>query len=216
MKTLLLTALALTLSATAWAAPHRTPYYWQKTTMFENLPIGSNDIVMLGDSITDGGEWAEFFPGLNMKNRGISGDNFSGVSDRLQPILDGKPRKLFLMIGINDLSQGKKPHHIAEGNRAIIRKIKQASPDTQIYLQSLLPVNDHYRRFLSVTSKPLVVAQINTLLKKVAEEEEVTYVDLFSKFAVDGKLNPKLSNDGLHLTGPGYELWRSIIEPLLK
>lgn len=216
MKTLLLTTLALVLSAGAWASPYRTPYYWQKATMFEQLPISSQDIVMLGDSITDGCEWAELLPGHNMKNRGISGDTCSGVFDRLQPILEGKPRKLFLMIGINDLSQGATPQQIADGNRAIIRRFKQESPGTQIHLQSLLPVNDCYNRFLHATAKSAMVPTVNALLRRVAEEEKVSYIDLFPHFAVQGKLNPKLSNDGLHLTGPGYTLWRSIIEPLLK
>ena len=43
----------------------------------------------------NGGEWAELLNNKRVKNRGISGDICQGVYDRLDPILKGKPAKIF-------------------------------------------------------------------------------------------------------------------------
>jgi Lysophospholipase L1 and related esterases len=79
-------------------------YYDQRATLFENLPITPSDIVFLGNSLTDGCEWAELFENPHIKNRGISGDVVLGIYDRIDPILKGKPAKIFLLTGINDVS----------------------------------------------------------------------------------------------------------------
>jgi hypothetical protein len=58
------------------------PYYQHKKQRFESYKTKA-DIVMIGDSITDGAEWHEMFPQLNIVNRGISGDTTVGVLNRL-------------------------------------------------------------------------------------------------------------------------------------
>ena len=37
----------------------RSTFYYQRATLFEALPTSKSDIVFLGNSITNGGEWAE-------------------------------------------------------------------------------------------------------------------------------------------------------------
>lgn len=96
--------------ATAQEVYHYNLYYYQRATLFEELPIDNDDIVFLGNSITDNCEWHELFDNPNIKNRGISSDVSMGVYDRLNPIVAGKPAKIFLMIGINDVSQIGRAH----------------------------------------------------------------------------------------------------------
>ncbi len=95
MKRLLVILLALaSLAAVAQKKPVNSDvYYARRATLFEHLPIYSSDIVMLGNSLTDGAEWNELFDNCHVKNRGIVGDIIPGFYERLQPILDGKPRK---------------------------------------------------------------------------------------------------------------------------
>src|SRR6476660_7913769 len=83
-----------------------TTYYQQRYSLFSSLPQTSGDIIFLGNSIIDGGEWSELFNDLRIKNRGISGDVSAGVLNRLTEIIHRKPGKLFVMIGINDLANG--------------------------------------------------------------------------------------------------------------
>ena len=61
------------------------------------------------------------------------------------------------------------------------------------------------------------IPEINSSLKKMASEENLKYIDLFEKFVNDeGKMNVKYTNDGLHLLGEGYMLWKSIVEPYIR
>lgn len=191
-------------------------YYYQRATLFEELPIASTDIVFLGNSITDGGEWAELFGDCRIKNRGISGDIADGVYDRLDAILKGKPAKIFLMIGINDVARGTSADTIVGRILKIADRIGQESPQTKLYIESVLPVNDCYGKFPGHTSRGNVVLEINRLLKKAALERQLTYIDLYSRFCnEEGKMKPEYSNDGLHLLGKGYLLWRQLLLPYI-
>ena len=188
-------------------------YYDQRELLFETLPTSHRDIIFLGNSITDGGEWNELFQNRHCKNRGISGDVCDGVLNRLTTITKGQPAKVFLMIGINDLGRGGNPDTVAAKTRQIVRRIKAESPRTKIFIQSVLPVNDHYGMFEGHTARWKDVPVTNALLKQIAEEENVTYIDLFSRFAnAEGKMNLDYSNDGLHLTGKGYQVWRDAVK----
>ena len=106
MKRILILAAALFSVCTAFA---QSEYNLQRRSLFEVLPVYSSDIVFLGNSITDGCEWAELFNNRHVKNRGISGDRSGWLLDRLDPIVGGHPKKLFLMIGVNDLAAGGLP-----------------------------------------------------------------------------------------------------------
>lgn len=192
-------------------------FYYQRATLFESLPVSSEDIIFLGNSITNGCEWAELFGNPHIKNRGISGDITRGVYDRLAPILKGKPAKIFLLIGINDLARGTSPDSILTNIRLIAEKIRAESPATHLYIQSLLPVTDYYGLFEGHTSRGALVPKINTGLKQIAEAAGVVYIDLYSAF-VDpdtGKMNTAYTNDGVHLLGKGYLLWRDVVQPYI-
>lgn len=189
-------------------------FYYQRATLFEKLPVTSSDIVFLGNSITNGAEWSELFRNPHVKNRGISGDIAEGVYDRLGVITEGRPKKIFLLIGINDVARGTAADTIVRRIEKIVRRIKEETPRTRIYIQSLLPVNDQFGKFGGHTSRGNVVLDVNRKLVLLAEKEAVTYIDLYSHFKNenDEKLNPRYTNDGLHLLGNGYMLWKKIVE----
>lgn len=193
-------------------------YYQQRVSLFESLPVSPEDIVFLGNSITDGGEWGELFAGKRVKNRGISGDIAMGVYDRLETIIKGKPAKIFLLIGINDLSKGTPPETIVKQIGQTIRRLQQESPQTALYLQSVLPVNDGFGMFEGHTSRWAEVKEINQGLQSIAKEAGLTYVDLYSHFIGDepDKMNRMYTNDGLHLLGEGYLKWMEIITPYIE
>lgn len=80
MKTILLLIIGLTYSLSTFGQTGRrySTYYYQRVSLFEQLPISSDDILFIGNSITDGGEWSELFQNSHVKNRGISGDTTWG------------------------------------------------------------------------------------------------------------------------------------------
>lgn len=214
----LFTALSFLLNMYSFGQENKySTFYYQRATLFEALPIGSEDIVFLGNSITNGCEWSELFADSRVKNRGISGDITMGVYDRLDPILQGKPAKIFLLIGINDVARGFSVDSIVGNIGLIIDKIRKESPATRLYLQSLLPVTDHYHLFEGHTSRGALVPQINERIKQLAEGNGITYIDLYARF-VDpstGKMNTSYTNDGLHLLGKGYVVWRDLVKPYI-
>lgn len=192
-------------------------YYYQRASLFEVLPVDSDDILFVGNSITDGGEWCELFQNPNVKNRGISGDTTQGVYDRLDALLKGTPAQIFLLIGINNVPRGESADSIAAGIRRIVQRIRQESPATEVLVQSVLPVTPQYGKFDGHTSRWQLVPEINRRVRRLAQEEKVTYIDLFSHFAdAEGKMKPEYTNDGLHLKGNGYLLWKEMVQPFLK
>jgi lysophospholipase L1-like esterase len=131
--------------------------------------------------------------------------------------VSGQPAKIFLLIGINDVARGISSDSIVQNIRLITETIKKKSPDTKLFLQSVLPVNDSFSKFHGHTSRYKMVPEINLQLKELARETNVTYIDLFSHFVNESgiKMDTKYTNDGLHLTGEGYLLWKEIVEPRL-
>lgn len=183
-------------------------YYYHRKEQFEMLPNTENEIIMLGNSITDQCEWHELFNNINVKNRGIGGDDTDGVLERLSEVTESKPSKIFIMIGTNDLAYSKTVDHVVENYKKIISQIQAESPSTKIYIESILPVDYsiHYTRPIAD------IIRINDQLKEITRHNNLIYIDLFSIFKTDqNKLNPAYSFDGLHLNGKGYQLWKKQI-----
>lgn len=217
MKKVFLIILLGLLGCVLYAQKYST-FYYQRASLFEELPVTSKDVIFLGNSITNGGEWCELFDNKHVKNRGISGDICMGVYDRLDAVLKGKPAKIFLLIGINDVNRGASADTIVRRIGKIVEKVKKDSPETRLYLQSILPVTDHYKMFNGHTKHWQMIPEINEKLQHLAEAGKVTYVDLYTHFVdpATGKLNIKYSNDGLHLLGKGYIRWAEIVKPYVQ
>src|SRR5690606_7305518 len=74
--------------------------------IFESIEVAETDKIFVGDSITDHGEFQEYFPGQTVLNRGISEDTSDGVLNRIKEVAERKPREVYIMIGINDIRAG--------------------------------------------------------------------------------------------------------------
>ena len=217
MKRILIAFFAVLLTQLSGAQTQKySTFYLQRASLFSKLAITPKDIVFIGNSITNGAEWNELFPRKRVKNRGISGDTSEGVYDRLDPVVKGKPAKIFILIGINDISRGIQADTIAQNMKRIVEKIQNESPKTKIYIQSILPVNPDFGMFKG-HMKPQLIKEINQSYQNIAQKYKVNYIDLYSHFLEEGtdKMDKKYTNDGLHLLGEGYLLWREIVKPYL-
>ncbi|MCX6222117.1 MAG: GDSL-type esterase/lipase family protein [Bacteroidia bacterium] len=192
-------------------------YYDQRKSLFEILPDTKNEIIFLGNSITDGSEWSELLGNQRAKNRGISGDTSEGVLFRLYQVTRAQPAKVFLLIGINDLAKNISPDTVYVNICKIVSTIRAKSPKTKVYVQSILPVNNTFKTFANHTSRTPQVKELNERLRTICPRLDATYVDLFSelKNPNDDLLNPMYTNDGLHLLGEGYKAWLKVIQPYL-
>lgn len=187
-------------------------YYDQKLLTFQAMPPQKNMIVWLGDSITDSGEWSEIFPNKKTANRGISSDITYGVLNRLYEIKRLKPKKVFLLIGINDIARGIPDSLILQNFKRIIDTFKMQMPATKLYIQSLLPTNSKFTHFKNHQNKTEHILAINMGLQKLCTINKITYVNLYDSFIdAEGKLKEAYTNDGLHLTGAGYMQWKKVL-----
>ncbi len=216
IRTILAAAARICACAATAQQPEKkyTEFYYQRAALFDSLGVDSADIVFLGNSLTNGGEWDELLGMPNAVNRGISGDTTEGIADRLGSITRGKPAKIFLMAGVNDVSHDIPADSVAQSVLALIERIHAESPSTKVYLQSLLPINNSFGRYKRVFGKEQVIRDINTILAANAESVDATWINLYPLFTdSEGNLRAELTNDGLHLLGPGYIIWRDIIKP---
>lgn len=189
-----------------------TDYYYQRASLFAELPIDNDDIVILGNSLTNGGRWHEIFDNPNVKNRGIVGDIIQGVYDRVDKVLQGNPKKIFLLIGANDISHHVGADSIAKALDKLITRIQAECPNTELYMQSMLPINNDYKRYKNLFGEEVTFFHGNVLYEQVARRHNVPWINLFPWFADrECKMRRELTNDGLHLKENGYKIWRDEI-----
>lgn len=208
--------LVLALCAAGISAAHADKYWEQRVSLFNQLPVTESDIIFLGNSITDGGNFEELFGREDVKNRGIRSDAIPGVLKRLDQVTKGHPRKIFLLIGINDVSHGLTVTQLAERYENLVKEIQKRSPQTKLYLQSVMPINNSFKVYKSLTDKEQTVVDFNKQIKRIAGENGLTYIDLWPALAdSNGNMRKSFTNDGLHLTGEGYRIWTDLLRPYL-
>jgi lysophospholipase L1-like esterase len=198
--------------------PNFPEHYTKRLSAFKKEPIVKGSIIMLGNSITEGGNWKKLLKDSTVINRGISGDVTFGVINRLDEIVKRQPSKVFLLIGINDLSRKTPDEVILENLFSIVSKIRSGSPTTEIFVQSILPTNETFKDFMpDFKGKASSILTINTQLQRYAGKMKFTYVDLYSKFLdANGLMDAKYASDGLHLNELGYRHWVGILRSTSK
>jgi lysophospholipase L1-like esterase len=186
-------------------------YYLHQTSLFQILPTSNSEIIFLGDSITDECEWAELLENPNIKNRGISGDTTKGILNRLDNIVELQPKKIFLMVGINNfIHYNQSVEEILVDYKNIIAAIRDKSPSTEIFIQSVLPVNKT-KYGIDVNNNNVI--KLNLSLKELTQEFGLQYIDLFSHLSdSQNQLDPRYSLDGVHLNGQAYLVWKQVVE----
>jgi lysophospholipase L1-like esterase len=184
-----------------------------KTSHLATLPIAAGKIIMLGNSITAECNWSELLDNPNILNRGIIADGTDDILNRLDPIIASKPSKIFLLIGVNDLAFTP-PQYIIDNYEKIIGRIVQKTPETRLYLESILPIHNNLRRN---GMKNEDIDTVNQGIQNIAKKYNLTYIDINAKFknTEGGDLKEQYSLDGIHLNGEGYLLFKDIIKPYL-
>ena len=186
--------------------------YDHKQNLYEHLDSPKGGIVFLGDSITEGGEWAELFEQSNIRNRGIAGDVTSGMLNRLGTVIALEPEQIFLMIGINDLLFIS-VEEITENYKAIVDQLTRSLPNCQLYLQSVLPINNQVRDIPIVQEDILL---LNENIQKIAKQYDLPYIDLYQELSdASGRLSANYTLDGIHINGDAYIKWRDKIKHLV-
>lgn len=113
--------------------------------------------------------------------------------------------KIFMMFGENEVGWPNSETFVSQ-YKTLVKKAKQYQPEAKIYLLSITPItqeesdkeidgttNDNIRKF-------------NKLIKRVAQEEDVTYCDIYSAVVnSDGALPKDAASDGIHFGNEYYK-----------
>lgn len=153
-----------------------------KANVLNSLPIDSNDIVMIGTSLT------ESFPTelIGAKNRGIG---FSTSMD----ILNRMPRKakrIFLEVGINDILEGVPVD-------TVFCNIKQMVGGNTIAFTVPLVDKSYRSDYPALNEK---ISRLNDSIRTL----RVPIIEL--------KFDSSMTYDGLHPNKKGYEYWLKLIK----
>ncbi|MBF0487642.1 MAG: hypothetical protein HQK98_05715 [Nitrospirae bacterium] len=175
-------------------------------------------IVFLGDSLTAFADLNEMFPDGNIINRGVYGDTSRDMYNRLGAVIHDAPKKIFIMAGINDIIRGQSVDGLILTYNKILNVLISRLPNTEIYVISILPVNieveppDLYIKYNLYINTNVIIA--NEKIKQTVVKYKIKYLDIYGAFVYTGtiKLNPPLTNDGVHLTHEGYATWKRQIE----
>lgn len=175
-------------------------------------------IVFLGDSITNGykldSHFKKYEDKYNIVNSGINGNITDEVLiDLKHRALQYNPSKVFLLIGTNDIGVGKDINHVIENIDKIVKEIKENNNKTEIYIESIYPV-DEEQDAPGIRSNS-TIKELNKNIKKYCknQDKKVVFVDCYDELVDDsGLLKDEYTYDGLHLTEKGYDIVTNTLE----
>ncbi|MBD1424858.1 GDSL-type esterase/lipase family protein [Sphingobacterium arenae] len=183
-------------------------YYEGREKLYQALKGKKYDVIFFGNSITERGPWQELV-GRRYKvgNRGIGGDNTFGMKARIADVMKSKPKKVFLMMGINDIGRGLPTAWSLQNYEEIIRIIQRKSPKTKIYLQSILPLNEDILKYDYLKGKEEMVKALDNGIEALIHEYNLTYVDVKEVLADGYVLKKEYTTDGIHINTDAYIRW---------
>ncbi|MET0887228.1 MAG: GDSL-type esterase/lipase family protein, partial [Mycetocola sp.] len=137
--------------------------------------------------------------------RGIDGDTTDGVLARLSTVLRGRPSKIILLIGTNDLGLKRPREQILANVGEIVRRIRDSGHGPELVVQSVMP------RHAKFSPR---IRELNQEYQRLSARLGGEYLDLWPALSDDqNSLKPEFTLDDLHLTGAGYRTWANVLEP---
>lgn len=192
---------------------HRYSKHWlERMELFRGEPVSKGHTIFFGNSITERGNWRVLLGDSSVINRGISGDVTYGLLDRLDDIISRGPSRIYILIGINDLSRGFSIDTICAHYELMLRRLQAGTPFTRIYIESVLPVNDLVR--IGRNMRPLrwklndSVLVLNKRIRKIARSYHCTWINTHDLFMdKEGNMISQYTDDGIHPNTAGYDFW---------
>ena len=179
----------------------------------EEAPAPGGVVFVGSSSIRMWDTLAEDFEGLDVVNRGFGGSEMSDALryvDRI--VLPYRPRMVVVYAGDNDLWAGESPEGVASEFRQLVDRIHDELPETRV---AFIAVKPSLARW-SIADR---MERTNALVREYAAGQPlVEYIDVYTPMlGTDGTPRPDLFlEDGLHLNARGYDLWESVVEPVVR
>ena len=175
-----------------------------------------DDAAFVGDSSTEGIKLYEVMTNATVvAARGINLDNVftddqirtaQGNSTVMGALEAAEPKKIYIMFGANGVGWFTE-QHFTDVYTKFVQAVKEQHPDSQIYLQSILPVTQEFDDSREDISNDKI-NRYNELVVEIAEEQKVHYLDVASAFKDEKGCLPEDSNgDGMHFGNKYYQKW---------
>ena len=158
---------------------------------------------VIGDSVTQG---LYEYGVLNQENvqadrgAGVCDSEVNKIEEHLTKAIEVQPQVLFLAYGMNDIEASRGDVDLfIEKYKSVLDRLREALPDTRIYVNSILPVQqfviDNNEWYGNIT-------EFNEELEKLCEEEDVIFID-----NTDLVKEEYYSEDGIHMAPDYYTEW---------
>jgi len=179
--------------------------YAASDAILSKLPAGTNQVIFMGDSITDGWNLAQYFPNKPYVNRGISGQTTPQMLVRFRPdLIELQPNATIFLAGTNDIAgnTGFEPFDVIIGNLMSMAELAR-SHNIKVIIASLLPVCGG----VTGSRPPTIINKINLFIKEYCQQTGAIYLDYFSAMkGANGLLRQELTGDCLHPNAAGYQI----------
>ncbi len=181
----------------------------------KKFPPSSNSILFLGSSSIN--YWktlAEDMHPLPVINRGFGGAKINDVTYYAPRIIfPYKPNIIVLYAGDNDMSVGRvhNSKDVLKNYKKFVAFVHNSLPDTKIYFISIKPTIGRWEYWPDMV-------KANALIKHFSETHtNLGFIDVSTSMLENGLPRKDIiSLDGIHMNNKGYEIWTSIIKPLLQ
>lgn len=189
------------------------PHYFKRMELFATQKDQKN-MVMLGNSLTEGGQWDKILGRTDVANRGIGSDVTEGYIHRINDVFDLKPKICFIEGGVNDLARNIPQDTIIRNLAILIDTLRSESVIP--VLNAVTYVADNYKA-INPKAFNSSIKNLNRAIVALAKEKKVRLIDLNGKIT-DGEylLKKYTVADGIHYTAATYSLWEKEIMKIFK
>jgi N-acetylglucosamine-6-sulfatase len=168
----------------------------------------NESILFVGDSITAGGDWQQWFPDYDVHVETSPDDATDRLNERLPAVTELQPENLAILIGGNDFGLSRSVEYVVRSIEYFLAIVRQNVPGSRTLVQSILPRGKEFADD---------IRDANRHLRQYAQNVHAQYLDLWPAMATDeGELRPEFTTDRLHLTSAGYEAWLGELRPALE
>jgi lysophospholipase L1-like esterase/acetyl esterase/lipase len=188
------------------------PQYLERVKLFATQK-DQKSIVMLGNSITERGQWPEILGRTDVANRGIGSDITAGYINRINYVFNLHPEICFIEGGVNDLA-----HYIAQDtiihNLGILIDTLRSKKIIPV-LNAVTFVTSEYKAFDPGIFNARI-EKLNEAIKRLADKKKVAFINLNPKISSNELLVKKFAvKDGIHYTSTAYLVWENEIMKIL-
>lgn len=179
-------------------------------TWFEDaLFIGDSRTVGLRD-YTDLSEHADFYCETSLTIYKVLEKEFEGKGTIPQALEAKDYKKIYLMVGINELGTGTTENYM-EKYTEVVNTLRELEPEAVIYIQGVMRVSEEKSSQDKIFNNNNINAR-NNAVAVLADNAQIFYIDVNDVVCDEqGALNAEYTYDQIHLLGKYNELWKEFL-----